>query len=176
MLSGKEKRAVDERFKQIYKTCYPSVYKFILSRLKDYRDAVEDITQETFIVLYNKMLEGGVIEYPSAFLLQTANHYIKRYLRELQNKNAALGIDDVIHIPTHNIDLDSNLSFEEYSRQFSAALSDEDAALFSMRYIEELELPEIAALTGMNISTIATKLHRIREKLRKKFGEKLDYS
>ena len=174
-MSSSDKKVIDERFKQIYKACYTSVYKFTLSRLKNNSHAVEDITQEAFIVLYNKMIKGAPIEYPSAFLLQTANNLIKRYFKELSKSGENITIDEVKEIPTHDIDLDAGLSFEQYSKLFSAALNDEDAELFSLRYIEELEITEIAALTGMNISTVATKLQRIRERLKKKFGDKINY-
>lgn len=58
------------------------------------------------------------------------------------------------------------LTFEEYSRQISAALSDTDAALFSMRYIEDLKIEDIAARMDMSVPAVTTRLHRLRKKLR----------
>lgn len=75
-------------------------------------------------------------------------------------------LDEVIEIPAQHADPDERLTFEEYSRQISAALSDTDAALFSMRYIEDLKIEDIAARMNMSVPAVTTRLHRLRKKLR----------
>ena len=172
MANRSEKAAADSEFKKLYKQYYTIIYKFCLSRLKDDTEAIDDIVQETFIVLYNKLLEGSRIEFPHAFLYKTADNLIKRYYVEKQKSGNVISLDDVINIPTQNIDLDERLAFEQYAKEFSAALNDTDAELFSMRYIEELEITEIAEKTGMSVSNTATRLYRLREKIRKIYGEK----
>ncbi len=168
-----EKRALDERFKKYYSTYYASLFKFCLSKLKNDRHAVEDACQETFMVLYKRMTEQEIIDYPYAFMLKTADNIIKRYYKDAEQSSRNVSLEDVIVLPAENRDIDAELSFEQYTRQFSAALSDDDAELFSLRYIEELDLKEIAHITGKSIDYVSTRLYRIRKKLRSQFGGKL---
>ena len=89
----------------------------------------------------------------------------KQFDRQKRAQNC-IALDEVIEIPAQNADPDERLTFEEYSRQISAALSDTDAALFSMRYIEDLKIEDIAARMDMSVPAVTTRLHRLRKKLR----------
>ncbi|MBQ7204137.1 MAG: RNA polymerase sigma factor [Eubacterium sp.] len=170
MLKGKEKQAVDELLKKYYSAYYTSLYRFCLSRLKN-NSEVDDVTQEAFIVLYNKMLNGETIEKVYPFLLKTADNLIKRIFKERTKNSKNVTLEEVKHIPSQNEDIDDRLTFEEYSKQISEALSDRDAELFSLRYIEELKIEEIASITGLSIPNVTTRLSRIRKKLRETLSE-----
>lgn len=165
------KKRADELLKQAYSQHYTSIYRFCLSRLKDDRHSVEDCVQETFIVLYNKYLKGEQIEYVSAFLLQTASNFVKKRYAELEKSRKHVDIEEIKHIPSQNEDIDDRLTFEEYSRQISAALNDTDAEIFSLRYIEEFKIEEIAVRMNMSIPAVTTRLSRLRNKLRDLLGE-----
>lgn len=89
----------------------------------------------------------------------------KQFDRQKRAQNC-ITLDEVIEIPAQHTDPDERLTFEEYSRQISAALSDTDAALFSMRYIEDLKIEDIAARMNMSVPAVTTRLHRLRKKLR----------
>lgn len=160
-----KKEEADRLFKEAYKQYYSDVYRFALSYLIKDRASVDDVVQETFLVLYNKYLKGEEIVYTKAFLLKTANNFIKKRLNEYQKSLTVISIDEIIEIPSQNEDLDERLSFEEYSRQISEALSDRDAELFRLRYIEKYSLEEIAEMQGASISTIGTRVHRLRKRL-----------
>lgn len=168
-----EKRRADELLKQAYEQYYTIVYRFCLSRLKQDRHSVEDCVQEAFIVLYNKYLSGENIEFVSAFLLQTASNFVKKRYAELEKANRQVDIEEIRHIPSQNQDLDDRLTFEEYSKQISAALSDTDAEIFSLRYIEEFKIEEIAVRMDMSIAAVTTRLSRMRNKLRDLLGDSL---
>lgn len=161
------KKRADELLKQAYEQYYVSIYKFCLSKLINDITSVEDCTQEAFIVLYKKYLSGEDIEFVHAFLLKTASNFVKKQYVQIERANKTVDLQEVIHIASQDEDIDERLTFEEYSRQISSALSDLDADLFSMRYIEDLQIDEIAARLNMSISAVTTRLSRIRNKLRK---------
>jgi RNA polymerase sigma-70 factor (ECF subfamily) len=164
--SKAEKAKADELFKSAYNSYYSSIYKFCLSRLKNDRDSVEDCVQETFLVLYKKYLSGENVEYVLAFLFKTASNFIKKQYSQLEKKKKQVDLEEIKEIPSQSEDIDDRLTFEEYSRQISDALNDLDAQLFSLRYIEELKIEDIANRTGMSIANVTTRLSRIRKKLR----------
>lgn len=161
------KKRADELLKQAYEQYYISVYKFCLSKLKNDTSSVEDCTQEAFIVLYKKYLSGENVEFVQAFLLKTASNFIKKQYVQIERAAKTVDLQEVIYIPSQDEDIDDRLTFEEYSRQISSALSDLDADLFSMRYVEDLQIDEIALRMDMSVSSVTTRLSRLRNKLRK---------
>lgn len=163
-----QKQEAARLFNAAYEESYASVYKFCLSRLKNSHSA-EDCVQEAFLVLYNKLLAGEEILHTKAFLMKTANNFVLKKCEEVKKAYSTVSIEEVINIPSQNEDIDDRLTFEEYSRQISAALSDSDAEIFSMRYIEELKIDMIADRCNMSITAVTTKLSRIRKKLQKRF-------
>ena len=49
-------------------------------------------------------------------------------------------------------------------------LSEKQRAVFVLRFIEEMDLPEIAEATGMNLNTVKTHLHRAVTAVRRDVG------
>ena len=167
------KNNADKLLKEAYSSYYSNVYRFCLAKLKEDRDFAEDIVQETFLVLYKKYLGNIEVEYVQAFLFKTADVLLKKRYAELDKKAKQIPIEEVIHIESHNEDIDDRLTFEEYSRQISDALNETDAQLFSMRYVEELKIEDIAKRMEMTIPAVTTRLSRIRVKLQKVFSDRL---
>ncbi len=159
------KSRADALFKEAYKQYYTDIYRFCLSYLKKDRASVEDTVQETFVVLYKKYLDGEEITYTKAFLMKTAHNLLLKRLREQKRDINNISIDEIIEIPSQNEDIDERLSFEEYSRQISDALSDRDAELFRLRYIENLSLEELAARLQISLSAAGTRVHRLRKRI-----------
>lgn len=166
---GNPEKNANELLKQAYERHYSYVYKFCLSRLPKDRASAEDCAQETFLVLYKKYKAGEEIENVLAFLLQTARNFVLKQIREYEKRQNEVDIDEVINIPSQSEDLDEKLSFEQYSREISAALSDKEAELFKLRYIDELTVETIAAMVDRPVANIYVELSRIRKKLRKIF-------
>lgn len=166
--NGRKQEAV-RLFNIAFEESYSSIYRFCLSKLDNNSHLAEDCVQETFLVYYNKLLAGEEILYTKAFLLKTANNFVLKKCYEIKKSHNTVSIDEVINIPSQDENIDDRLTFEEYSKQISAALSDSDAELFSMRYIEELSIDEIADRCNTSFSAITTRLSRIRRKLKKLF-------
>ncbi len=159
------KSRADALFKEAYKQYYSDIYRFCLSYLLKDRSSVDDAVQETFLVLYNKYLSGEEITYTKAFLMQTAYNFVRKRLREQQRDVLNVSIDEVINIPSQNEDMDEKLSFEEYSRQISEALSDRDAELFRLRYLENQSLEELAEMLNISVPAAGTRVFRLRKRL-----------
>lgn len=166
MADRKLKQLADSKLKDAYTAYYSSVYKFCLSRLKSDRASVDDCVQETFIVLYKKYLSGEEIEFTQAFLLKTASNFVKKRFAQIKREETNVDIEEIKEIITHSNDIEDRLSFEEYSRMISDALSDTDREIFAMRYIQELKIEEIANKLEVSVSSVTTRLSRMRNKLR----------
>ncbi len=171
MSKAVDRKRADALFKKAYERYYTSIYRFCLSRLPNDRSSVDDCVQETFIVLYNKYLDGEEIEYVQAFLFKTANNFVLKQTRQIQKQMNQVSVEEIIHIPSQSEDIDDRLTFEEYSRQISAALNDTDAEIFRLRYVEDSDIKEIAEMTGISIKAAYARLERMRDKIRKILGE-----
>lgn len=171
MPKNENKKVADALLKEAYQKYYSSVYRFCLSRLKNDRDSVDDCVQEAYIALYKKYTAGETIEFVNAFLLQAASNFVKKRYKELERQQTHIDLEEVKYIPSQNEDIDDRLTFEEYSRQISAALNDTDAALFSLRYVEEFKIDEIAERMEMSVPAVTTRLSRLRKKLQKLLGD-----
>lgn len=158
----------DELFKTAYEENYVSVYRYCLSKLKN-NEMTEDCVQEAFLVLYKKYLAGEEIEYVKAFLMKTASNFVLKKFEEIKKMQKTVNIDEIINIPSQNDDMEERLTFDEYSKQISAALSTLDAEIFTLRYIDEYKIEEIAKRLNMSIPAVTTRLSRIRQKLKKIF-------
>lgn len=167
MSNRNAKKVADNILKDAYSRYYSTLYKFCLTKLKDDISYVDDCVQETYLVFYNRLLEGEEFEYVLAFLYKTASNLIKKRYALLRKQEKNISIDDIKDIDTHSVDLDDRLTFEEYSRMISDALNDTDAIIFKLRYIDELKMDEIAKMLNMSISNVTTRLSRMREKIKK---------
>ena len=164
-LPNKNKSYADDMLKKAYKSYYSDVYRFCLSFLVQDRESIDDCVQEAFIVLYKKYLDGEEIEYVKAFLFKTVENFVKKRLRENTKAKRQVNLDDVAELITQSDDMDERLSFEEYSRQISDALSQRDAQLFKLRYIDRYSLEEIAKMLDTSVSVVGTRTHRLRKRL-----------
>jgi RNA polymerase sigma-70 factor (ECF subfamily) len=52
-----------------------------------------------------------------------------------------------------------------------AELSPRQRSVFVLRFVEEMELPEIVAATGMNLATVKTHLYRAIHEVRSRIGD-----
>lgn len=160
-----DKSRADKLFKEAYKHYYSDIYRFCLSYLTTDSSSVDDIVQETFIVLYNKYLSGEEISYTKTFLLKTAHNLVLKHIRDRKHDNKNISIDEIIEIPSQDEDIDEKLSFEEYSRQISDALTQRDAQLFRLRYLENKTLEEMARELNISQAAVGTRVFRLRKRL-----------
>lgn len=144
---------------------YAEIYRFCLSYMTRDRASVEDCVQDTFVVLYNKLLKGEEIVNVRAYLYKTAENVIHAKIRELKKHTEYVNIEEIINLPSLNEEMTEKLSFEEYYRQISDALPDKEAELFRLRYIEDLSIESVAELMGMTFSATGTRLHRLKKKI-----------
>lgn len=163
-MSEKKKKA-DALLSDAYTKYYTDVYRFCMSLLTSDRSGIDDCVQETFIVLYNKYLDGDEIEFVKAFLFKTAKNYVLKRIRDNTKTQSAVNLEDVEELISDSEEIDEKLTFEEYNRQISAALSERDALLFKLRYIDEYSLEEIADKLDTTVSVVGTRIFRLKKRL-----------
>lgn len=131
----------------------------------------DDLVQDTFMKTWKYMAKGGKIDFMKTFLYHVLNHLIIDEYR----KHKPVSLETVI-------EKGFEPSFDDSARLFNAI--DGRAALLlvqrlppayrrivHMRYIQDLSLKEISAITGYTKNAIAVQAHRGLEKLKELYDK-----
>ena len=134
------------------------------------RGLAEDLGQEVFLQLYQNLAAIESATHLAHWLRRVAVHRcIDHGCRKSFRREAPLGDDP--EISAASSPADSFLS--ERLRQSVAQLREKERMVVVLRYQEELELSEIAALLNMPLNTVKSTLYRAIENLRGKMSRKV---
>lgn len=141
-------------------------------RMTGHVEDAEDLTQETFLRAYRGL--GGWDGRPMRpWLYQIARNVTISALRR-RPRMTTLESDPGEDRPDPRADgrrLVRRLGARDHLRRAVAMLSPADAALFHMRYHDEMEADEIARALGKSKPVVSVRLHRLRRRLRKALEE-----
>ncbi len=159
------KRTADrllEEYCQAFKT---SLYKYAYLRTGHDKDAAEDCVQDAFIVIYKRMCKGEEFSQPKAFLYRTVDNFIKEHIKDVQKQNK---IKDAI-APEQEISewsifdhLDPQTE-EDIIKAVFSEMSDKERVIYRRRYIDKCNVRDIAREYNISVSTVTTRLYRIRQ-------------
>lgn len=138
----------------IYKVCY--MYS---------RDAehLNDLYQETVINLWQGFPEFRKEAKPSTWIYRIALNTSISYFRRFLKKSKTVPIMTVLDLPVDERNIGKEI---EELHVLINRLGQLEKALILL-YLEEKPYQEIAVITGLSVSNVATKLSRIKEKLKK---------
>jgi RNA polymerase sigma-70 factor (ECF subfamily) len=146
----------------IYLKYGPMVFRRCLSILRQ-REEADDATQDVF-VKYMADPGRGKVRYPSAYLYRCATNHALNLLkrRSFASADGDLAVriavsedfDDAIAVRTF---LDALFRREPVSTRFIAYL----------RYVDDMDWKEIAAMTGLSVSGVRRRLAGLRDKARR---------
>lgn len=120
-----------------------------------------DVLQETFTYLLDKFPGFSLSASMTTFLYPVVKHLAMNIGRK--NRRFASGEDNLIKIPAP-----AEESSEQRS-ELSAVLNilpEEQREVLLMRFVDEMDLKEIAAALNIPVGTIKSRLHRALETLR----------
>lgn len=167
-MDSENKKAVQDRFTQIYNEYKGPIYKMCLVKLKD-ENSAEDCMQNAFVVLYKKMLNKEEIENPRAFLYKTAGNFVLKCFDERSRQ-----LEKTVPITEYGdklIDeqskIDSNIDFELLNKQLNAVLTPDEQRLLKLKYIDDLTIDAVAKSLNISKTAVAKRLQRLREKIKK---------
>jgi RNA polymerase sigma-70 factor, ECF subfamily len=157
----------------------PRVFRFLLASLRN-RESAENLTQECFVRAYRARDQfRGAASIPT-WLLQIAANLVRDHESSGRLKfwRRALGVDlrDVMDIvPDRQMSPESKLSVKQQVEavwRAAARLSERQRTVLLLRFVEDLELLEIAEVTGLKLGTVKTHLFRAIEAVRSALEEK----
>ena len=155
------------------------VFRFALASLRD-RDAAESVTQDCFLKAHNAWASFRQDCRPDTWLMQIAVNLIRdharsrRFLFWKRVGLAAMPVDairDQLAGGERSAE-DRVLMKEQVESVWDAAahLPERQRTVFLLRFVEEMDLLEIAAATGMKEGTVKANLFRAIRAVRKQMG------
>jgi len=160
----------------------PKVFRFVAFSVSD-RDAAESITQDCFLKahLTRHQFRGDCSI--STWLMRIAFNLVRDHTKSQKFrfwKNAAataIDANDVSqHLASRAASAEEQLIAKEQVETVHRALqelSGKQRSIFVMRFVEEMELSDIAAATGMSLPTVKTHLYRAVGAIRTRLGATL---
>ena len=158
----------------------PQIYRFLLSTTRDI-DLAETLTQECFLRAHRNWSSFRGEATALTWLMRIAinlqkDHWRNRRLRFWrQTSMNAVDADEVSDwLPTGERNAEQRLLAKERVKlvwHIVNELSERQRTVFLLRFVEEMELSEIAQGTGLSEGTVKAHLSRALGRVRMKFEE-----
>lgn len=154
---------------------YGSMVFQVVHRITGHREEAEDLSQEVFLRAFRQLSQFRGDAAFSSWLYRIAWNLSMDRL-DKKRKEAWIDLDELTD--THNRNLPSAEPFDQMDamerRQALVREVDRlpppDQLLIELYYREEKTVKEIAWILGMGESNVKIRLHRIRKKLKSRFG------
>ena len=167
-------------FDEVVRVYRPRILRFLLSSLAD-RDAAEALTQECFLKAWSARHQFRGDSSLSTWLTRIAVNLMRDHLRSRslrfwqKTRGSALDVLDISDwIPDGRSSPESlAVARQRVAEVWRAVenLSAQQRTVFVLRFVEEMELDEIATTIGMNLSTVKSHLYRALAVIRERMGE-----
>jgi RNA polymerase sigma-70 factor (ECF subfamily) len=164
-----------DNFETFVEQFRPRIFRFILASLRN-RESAENLTQDCFVRAYQGRDRFRGAASPGTWLMRIAVNLVRsheasgrlkfwrRTLRaDVDLSDAGRGIPDRLMSPEQMAS-----AKQQVDRIWKAAgrLSGKQRTVFLLRFVEDMELLEIAAVTGMKEGTVKTHLFRALKAVR----------
>lgn len=149
-------------FDEIYKAYWNKVFRICMGYVND-PDWAKDIAQDTFITIWQQLPRFRQQSAIGTWIFRIAsNHCLRQIERQDHMPRAEMSDQLAEHI------LPDREPQVQFLYQCIAELPEIDRLIISLE-LEEVKQAEIATIMGLSETNIRVKIHRIKEKLAKKF-------
>lgn len=158
------------------------IFRFVAFSVRDF-DAAETITQDCFLKAHNTRNQFRGDCSISTWLMKIAFNLVRDHTKTLKFRfwknvqTTAINVDELgHHLPSEASSPEAQYLARERVELIQSSLeklSDKQRSVFLMKFVEDLDLPEIAEIMGMPLQTVKTHLYRAVATIRDRFGATL---
>ncbi len=139
----------------------PAVYDYLLRRCGE-RVVAEDLTSETVLAVVDRVRAGQVTTVEVGYLIGIARHKLVDHWRRLEREQRHLTLR-----VNGDWDAHDEMVFEPNQATAAlAALSPTHRAVLTLRYVDDLPVPEVARVLGRSVHATETLLIRAKRTFR----------
>lgn len=158
---------VKKKFLEAYDLYSEPIYRHCFFRVFS-KPRAEELAQETFIKAWQYMAAGNEVLNLRAFLYKVANNLIIDESRKKKEESLQALIEESESFePAHDghRDIERGALFKEVIVVIQT-LPHDDRDMLIMRYVDDLDLHEIADILGITVNNVSVKLNRIMKVLK----------
>ena len=149
-------------FDEIYSTYWNKVFRICMGYVNDH-DWAKDIAQETFITIWQQLPKFRNESSVGTWIFRIASN---QCLRQIERQNRMPRSEMPEQIEDHIVpDREPQMQF---LYKCIAELPETDRLIISLE-LEDIKQAEIAKIVGLSETNIRVKVHRIKERIAKKF-------
>ena len=162
-------------FEALVEQYRPRILRFILASLRN-RESAENLTQDCFVRAYQARGQFRGASAAGTWLMQIAANLVRNHESSGRLKfwrrslRADADLSDLGNwIPDRQMSPEQQAAARqqvERIREAAGRLSGKQRTVFLLRFVEDMELLEIAAVTGMKEGTVKTHLFRALKSVR----------
>lgn len=144
------------------------VMRFIYSMIKD-KQISEDITQEVFITVYNKLYTFDSKYKFYSWILRIAKNKCIDHIRKYSKINET-NIDETLGISSKEISPENIIEFKETKeiiRRYINSLGELDKQIIMLRYSSNVTFGEISKILDISESSVKRRYYKIKEQFKK---------
>ncbi len=162
-----------EAFAKLYDLYVRRIYSFVFFKVANKEEA-EDITSEVFLKAWRYINEKKEIESFSGLLYKLARNSVIDLYRTKSSQKKTVSTDEILESEMEDVEV----YVENFEKQIGdkievekiitalQKLKQEYRELVTLRYVDELQISEIAEITGKGQVAIRVTLHRGLKKLK----------
>lgn len=162
--------ASDDRaaFLALYDDALPEVYAYLSARCRG-RAVAEDLTAETFLAAVDALRRDDPPPISVAWLIGVARHkLVDHWRRQARDQRRLVALADTT--PTSTEPWEGRLDAIVVARCLDRLAAQHRAAL-TLRYLDDLPVPEVAALLGRTVHATEALLVRAKAAFRRVYGD-----
>ena len=164
----------ENAFMEVYDFYVSAIYRFIYYKARQDKSVSEDLTQKVFIKVWEYVRANKKpIENIQAFLYMVARNLVIDYWRGIGKEQVISSIEDsdgAIDEEFNHIDaVDAKLTTEKVIDKLND-IPERYKEVIVMRFIDELEIDEIAKILNKDKNGVYVLIHRALKSLRKRFA------
>ena len=163
MNNDKQNKAINDLMEN-YNELVNQIFRFIYLKTSN-KEIAEDLTQDCFLSTV-KYLKDKEVRNIKAFLFRTARNKVIDYYRI---KNRIIYSDELV-LANEKISSRDDIAIKQDARMIIEklnSLGEEDKEILMMRYIEDMNIKEIAEALGKNEVVVRVRIFRAMQKFKK---------
>ena len=168
-----------QAIEELYNCAWQDVFIVIRTVIHGDADMVQDLVQDTFVKAFRHLDQLENPEKYMAWIKQIARNTALDYIKKNKpvlfsdlNDDDSMPVEfedeDMSHLPDVVVE---QRDMARILQEMLDSLSEMQRTVFSMHYVEEIPVKEIATILGRREGTIKAQLYNAREHLRKKILE-----
>lgn len=151
-------------FEDIYELYWQKIFRLCMGYVNN-SELAQDLAQETFIIVWRQLPKFRNESSIGTWIFRIASN---NCLKQIEKEKRFTKADLPVHLEEKKQEsLEPQI---QMLYQFISELPETDRIIISLE-LEEVKQAEIAGIVGLSESNIRVRIHRIKEKLTKRFKE-----